>query len=142
MGLLDFARDIGKKLFSNEDEAPAKITQHIEENNPGVNDLQVNVENGVATVSGSADSAAAREKAILMAGNAQGIESVVDNISAPEETANVTYYIVEDGDSLWKIAEKTLGNGAKYEQIFEENKEVIQNPDLIFPGQKLRITQA
>ncbi|NVP02404.1 BON domain-containing protein, partial [Photobacterium damselae subsp. damselae] len=107
-----------------------------------VNDLQVNVENGVATLSGSADSAAAREKAILMAGNAQGIESVVDNISAPEETANVTYYIVEDGDSLWKIAEKTLGNGAKYEQIFEENKEVIQNPDLIFPGQKLRITQA
>ncbi|BAX53572.1 LysM domain/BON superfamily protein [Photobacterium damselae subsp. piscicida] len=106
MGLLDFARDIGKKLFSNEDEAPAKITQHIEENNPGVNDLQVNVENGVATLTGSADSAAAREKAILMAGNAQGIESVVDNISAPEETANVTYYIVEDGDSLWEIAEK------------------------------------
>ncbi|KJG12321.1 peptidoglycan-binding protein LysM [Photobacterium iliopiscarium] len=142
MGLLDFARDIGHKLFSNEDEAPTKITQHIEENNPGISDLQVSVEDGVATLSGSADSAAAREKAILMAGNTQGIASVVDNISAPEETSNVTYYVVEEGDSLWKIAEKTLGNGAKYEQIFEENKEVIQNPDLIFAGQKLRITQA
>ncbi|MDP2514698.1 LysM peptidoglycan-binding domain-containing protein [Photobacterium damselae subsp. piscicida] len=41
-----------------------------------------------------------------------------------------------------KLQKKTLGNGAKYEQIFEENKEVIQNPDLIFPGQKLRISQA
>ncbi|MCD9467057.1 peptidoglycan-binding protein LysM [Photobacterium iliopiscarium] len=142
MGLLDFARDIGHKLFSNEDEAPTKITQHIEENNPGISDLQVSVEDGVATLSGTADSAAAREKAILMAGNTQGIASVVDNISAPEETADVTYYVVEEGDSLWKIAEKTLGNGAKYEQIFEENKEVIQDPDLIFAGQKLRITQA
>lgn len=142
MGLLDFARDIGHKLFSNEDEAPTKITQHIEDNNPGISDLQVSVEDGVATLSGAADSAAAREKAILMAGNTQGIASVVDNISAPEETSSVTYYVVEEGDSLWKIAEKTLGNGAKYEQIFEENKEVIQNPDLIFAGQKLRITQA
>ncbi|MEC6907946.1 peptidoglycan-binding protein LysM [Photobacterium piscicola] len=142
MGLLDFARDIGHKLFSNEDEAPTKITQHIEDNNPGISDLQVSVEDGVATLSGAADSAAAREKVILMAGNTQGIASVVDNISAPEETSSVTYYVVEEGDSLWKIAEKTLGNGAKYEQIFEENKEVIQNPDLIFAGQKLRITQA
>ncbi|MEC6796699.1 peptidoglycan-binding protein LysM [Photobacterium sp. S4TG1] len=142
MGLLDFARDIGHKLFSNEDEAPVKITQHIEENNPGISDLQISVEDGVATLSGAADSAAAREKAILMAGNTQGIASVVDNITAPEETSAVTYYVVEEGDSLWKIAEKTLGNGAKYEQIFEENKEVIQNPDLIFAGQKLRITQA
>ncbi|WP_394167116.1 peptidoglycan-binding protein LysM [Photobacterium piscicola] len=142
MGLLDFARDIGHKLFSNEDEAPTKITQHIEDNNPGISDLQVSVEDGVATLSGAADSAAAREKVILMAGNTQGIASVVDNISAPEEASNVTYYVVEEGDSLWKIAEKTLGNGAKYEQIFEENKEVIQNPDLIFAGQKLRITQA
>ncbi|WP_297480101.1 peptidoglycan-binding protein LysM [uncultured Photobacterium sp.] len=141
MGLLDFARGIGHKLFSNEDEAPVKITQHIEDNNPGISELQVSVEDGIATLSGSADSAAAREKAILMAGNTHGIASVVDNIAAPEETSAVTYYIVEEGDSLWKIAEKTLGNGTKYELIFEENKEVIRNPDLIFAGQKLRITQ-
>lgn len=62
MALLDFVRDIGNKLFSNEDEAPAKITQHIENNNPGLTNLSVEVKDGVATLSGTADSAAAKEK--------------------------------------------------------------------------------
>ncbi|MCD9509051.1 peptidoglycan-binding protein LysM, partial [Photobacterium phosphoreum] len=53
MALLDFVRDIGNKLFSNEDEAPAKITQHIENNNPGLTNLSVEVKDGVATLSGT-----------------------------------------------------------------------------------------
>lgn len=139
MALLDFVRDIGNKLFSNEDEAPAKITQHIENNNPGLENLNVEVKDGVATLSGTADSAAAKEKAILMAGNTAGIESIVDNIDAPAATETVSYYEVKSGDSLWKIAESTLGNGADYQKIFDANKEVIIDPDKIFPGQKLRI---
>lgn len=141
MGLLDFAREIGHKLFSSEDDASDAVTQHINDNNPGVNNLSVSVNDGVATVSGDADSAEAKQKAILMAGNVQGVERVEDNISAPEATQDVQYYLVEEGDTLWKIAEKTLGNGAAYEQIFEANREVIQDPDRIFVGQKIRIPQ-
>ncbi|BAJ03766.1 peptidoglycan-binding protein LysM [Shewanella violacea] len=139
MGLLNFARNIGTSLFGKEEEAPEKITQHIESNNPGVSGLNVEVQDGVATLSGTAVSAEARQKTILMAGNTKGIESVVDNLDAPAATSEVTYYEVESGDSLWKIAEKTIGNGADYEKIFEANREVIINPDKIFPGQKLRI---
>ena len=35
MGLFDFARDIGRKLFGSEEEAPEKIKTYIEEDNPG-----------------------------------------------------------------------------------------------------------
>lgn len=47
-------------------------------------------------------------------------------------------YIVKKGDTLWAIAEKHLGDGAKYPQIASENN--IKNPNLIFPGQVFKIT--
>ena len=34
---------------------------------------------------------------------------------------------------------KTLGNGARYEEIFEANKPMLTHPDKIYPGQMLRI---
>ena len=141
MGLFDFARNIGKKIFgSNDDEASEKLQAHIEEDNPGIEGLQVVVSDGVATIKGKAKSASAYEKAVLMAGNVLGVEEVkADELDAPAQTVEVTYYEIAKGDSLWKIAEKFYGNGSKYTGIFEENREVIKDPDLIYPGQKIRI---
>ena len=56
---------------------------------------------------------------------------------APEQTGRT--YTVESGDTLWKIAEEMYGNGTKYMVIFEANKDLLENPDRIFPGQKLVI---
>ena len=45
-------------------------------------------------------------------------------------------YTVKSGDSLWKIAQKALGNGARWREIYELNKNVIgANPNRIYPGQ-------
>lgn len=142
MGLFDFAKDIGSKLFGNEDEAPEKIQAHIEANNPGVKDLKISVKDGVATISGDAESSSALEKAVLIAGNVLGISEVrAEELIAPplEKAITVKYYEIEKGDSLWKIADKFYGNGSKYKKILAENLEVIKDPDLIYPGQKIRI---
>ncbi len=140
MGLLSFAKNIGKKIFGSEDEAPEKLKEHIEEDNPGISNLEVEVEDGVATIKGETDDPSALEKVILMAGNAMGIEEVrADDVVAPEQTIEVEYYEIQKGDSLWKIASAMYGDGNKYHQIFEANKEVIKDPDLIFPGQMIRI---
>lgn len=40
------------------------------------------------------------------------------------------------------IGKKFLGDGNKYPDIFEANREVIQDPDKIFPGQVIRIPKA
>ncbi|MEZ5448995.1 MAG: peptidoglycan-binding protein LysM [Thiolinea sp.] len=147
MGLFDFARNIGKKIFGDDDESEqqtAKLQEEIAKNNPGMDNLQVEVKDGVATIKGDAKSPEALEKAILMAGNAMGVQEV----QAAEATvagqqaqlgADDEFYIIEKGDSLWKIAEKAYGNGAKYTAIFDANREVIEDPDKIFPGQKIRI---
>ena len=48
-------------------------------------------------------------------------------------------YEVVGGDTLSKIAKKFYGDANKYMKIFEANKDQLKNPDLIKPGQTLRI---
>ncbi len=50
-------------------------------------------------------------------------------------------YEVVAGDTLSKIALKYYGSANKYMKIFEANRDILNNPDLIKPGQKLRIPE-
>lgn len=48
-------------------------------------------------------------------------------------------YTVQKGDCLWNIAKKHLGNGARYQEIYNLNKDKIKNPNLIYPRQVLTL---
>ena len=48
-------------------------------------------------------------------------------------------YIVESGDSLSKIATREYGDAKKWRAIYDANRDKIENPDLIYPGQVLTI---
>ena len=50
-------------------------------------------------------------------------------------------YVVESGDSLSKIAKKFYGDAHDWKRIYEENREVIHNPDMIQPGWRLKIPE-
>ena len=140
MGLFDFAKDMGKKLFGKDDDPAEKIHENIAAANPGVDGLDVQYEDGVVRLGGQAESAEAMEKAVLMAGNVEGVSEVnVDAMDAPEPEPEVEYYTVVSGDSLSKIAKAYYGNAMDYPKLFEANREVITDPDLIYPGQKIRI---
>jgi nucleoid-associated protein YgaU len=140
MGLFDFVKGIGRKLFNRDEEAAEKIKKHIEESNPGIEGLQVEFNDGVVSVSGQAASAEAMEKAVLMAGNVQGVSEVkIDKLQAPPVTEKIEYYIIKKGDTLSAIAKQFYGKPNDYPKIFEANREVIKDANLIFPGQKIRI---
>lgn len=49
------------------------------------------------------------------------------------------YHEVVKGDTLWKIADKYYGDGSLYKDIFEANKDILKDPNMIKIGQKLRI---
>ena len=157
-GLLDFAKDMGADLFTSDVEAAMNIVKHIEANNPGVNPINASFDDGVVTLTGMADSALAKEKAVLLAGNVKGVTSVIaDGITAPAPpppaaeplttvipasdipAPEAQYYVIESGDTLGGIAKEFLGSASRYPEIFEANREVIQDPNKIFPGQKIRI---
>lgn len=48
-------------------------------------------------------------------------------------------YTVKAGDTLSKIAKDLLGNANAYMKIYEANRDQLSNPDLIKPGQVLKI---
>lgn len=55
--------------------------------------------------------------------------------SAKDETCEV-----EEGDSLWKIAQRIWGDGRLYGELYEQNRETVSDPNLILPGQILQTT--
>ncbi|RMF68148.1 MAG: peptidoglycan-binding protein LysM [Calditrichaeota bacterium] len=143
MGLLDFLKDVGNDIFGGNDEAE-EITKMLNQDLSGkITDLKVEFDSGVVTLHGNCDSQATKEKAVLLAGNLKGVEKVNDdNLTAPPAQEETEYYTVKSGDSLSKIAKHYYGDYKRYPVIFEANREVIKDPDLIFPGQVLRIPKS
>ena len=140
MGLFDFVINQGKKLFGAGDDPADKIKPEIEAANPGIKNLDVKFKDGQVQLSGDAITPEAMEKAVLLAGNVQGVEKVsADQVKAPPQTGQVEYYTIQAGDNLSSIAKKFLGSASAYTRIFEANREVIKDPDKIYVGQKIRI---
>jgi nucleoid-associated protein YgaU len=162
MGLLSFIKEAGEKLFSKgnaqaamaqaqanpadaekskaaNDAAGDAILAYINDQNLKATGLTVTFDGATATVYGIADNQATKEKIILCAGNVHGVESVNDQMTVDQSQPEAQYYTVARGDTLSKIAKQYYGDANKYPAIFEANKPMLKSPDLIYPGQMLRI---
>jgi nucleoid-associated protein YgaU len=58
------------------------------------------------------------------------------------ETPQDQWYTVVPGDSLSKISKRFYGDANRWQKIFDANRDQIKDPDLIQPGQKLKIPAA
>ena len=67
-------------------------------------------------------------------------EMLSGNKPAPKPVDNTVTYTVKPGDTLWGIAERFLGKGSRWREIYYANQAIIgANPNIIHPGQKLTI---
>ena len=57
----------------------------------------------------------------------------------PKKSGTIESYTVKAGDTLSVIAEKVYGDAAKFEVIFEANKDILKNANDIKVGQELKI---
>lgn len=161
MGMFDFIADVGENIFSGDDDAAESIHKQISQGLPGaISDLKVDFKDGFVTLGGACDTARTKRIATLTAGNNKGVQSVAADglviMAAPaaepspapaaveaEVVAEVAeeepgeYYTIQSGDTLSGIAKTHYGNAMDYTKIFEANREVIKDPDKIYPGQKI-----
>jgi nucleoid-associated protein YgaU len=141
MGLFDFLGNVGAKIFGIGKNEAEEIEKLINKDLAGkITNLKVEFKDSLVKLSGGCDTYATKEKAILLAGNVTGVTKVDDSgLTSPPVVEETVFYTVLKGDSLSKIAKAKMGDANKWPKIFEANKEVIKNPDLIYPGQQLRI---
>jgi nucleoid-associated protein YgaU len=71
---------------------------------------------------------------------------VVARVELPFQRAEVTpeamaggAIVVQPGNSLWRLARRTYGEGVKFTLIYTANAEQIRDPDLIYPGQVFQL---
>ena len=68
--------------------------------------------------------------------------NVESSSSSTEESIGASSYTVQKGDTLSAIAKEVYGKASAWKQIFEANRDQLDNPDLIKPGQVLKIPRA
>ena len=155
MGLFDFVKDAGEKLFGGgtskaevvrtpdlaraERDKGAALKTLVAGMDLGVDPFDVHFAEGRATLSGRAPSQEVREKVVLLVGNTQGVAQVDDQLEVAEKKPEAVMYTVQPGDSLSKIAKAHYGDAMKYTMIFEANRPMLKDPNKIYPGQTLRI---
>ncbi|MGE5738523.1 MAG: peptidoglycan-binding protein LysM [Betaproteobacteria bacterium] len=166
MGLIDFVKDAGEKLFGRgvaqaaakdaaaEPSNDAKmqtanaaagdaIVDYIKSQNLSATGLTVTYDGKTSTASvfGVAPDQETREKIVLCCGNVAGVAGVKDMMSVDQSGPEAKYYTVVSGDTLSKISKQYYGDANQYMKIFEANKPMLKSPDKIYPGQNLRIPQ-
>ena len=63
------------------------------------------------------------------------VETFFSRAELPSGLPGERFVIVQPGNSLWRIARRSYGEGVRYSVIFQANREQIRDPDLIYPGQ-------
>ncbi len=164
MGLLDFVKDAGEKLFGRgkaeaamaevkadpandakiaaaNDAAADAIMGYIKAQNLNATGLTVAFDGATSTVTvyGVAPDQATKEKISLASGNVAGVAKVNNMMSVDQSAPEAKYYTVVAGDTLSKISKAQYGDANKYMTIFEANKPMLSHPDKIYPGQVLRV---
>ena len=74
--------------------------------------------------------------------------SIISSIEAPIRQSDLSEvdignrtYVVQPGNSLWRISRRYYGKGILYTIIFANNNDQIENPHLIYPGQIFNIPE-
>ena len=143
MGLFDFMKSAGKALglVNDDGDSAEKLKAEISSMGLPVRDLEVDFADGTVTLSGAVESQEIREKVILTTGNVESVEKVNDHLEVDQPAPEAKFHTVERGDTLSGIAKKHYGNAMKYMVIFNANTPILNDPNLIYPGQVLRIPE-
>ena len=161
MSIFDFLKGVGAEVPTGNEAETIKgaVRAALDDD---IDDLNVFFSNGTVMLTGTVASFPEKQRAILIAGNIRGVEKVnatnlevttttrempraevktMPNTMPPAAAAEpeFEFYTIQSGDSLSKIAKRYYGDAMKWPALFDANRGVIENADLIYPGQQIRV---
>ena len=146
MGLFD-------KFFKSFDDKVNEAIDQVNAMGLGVRNLGAKVEGKTVTLTGDAQSREVSTQVMEAFNRLVETDNTLNTIRvekppepapapAPEPVVvEERIYEVVSGDTLGAIAQKYYGAASKYMKIFEANRDILDNPDLIKVGQKLKIPE-
>nr|WP_111300224.1 peptidoglycan-binding protein LysM [Paracoccus saliphilus] len=158
MAIWDFVKDAGKSLFDKEpaaapdqakaappaagrdaetDRKVAALRTELRALNLDADDVHLRLHGDTVVVEAKAADRETLEKLILALGNIEGIAKVEADL--PAQVPQPVFHAVSKGETLSAIAKQHLGDPNRYNEIFEANRPMLNDPDNIYPGQVLRI---
>ncbi len=133
---------------SFEEKVEAAIAE-VRAGNPGVKNLRADVDGKVVTLRGDAPTLDLKSRVMNHFNTLVDTENTVNKIQIPAPAAapvhpagpieTEIYHVVVAGDTLSALAKRYYGKASEYMKIYEANRNILTNPDLIRVGQKLRI---
>ncbi|MEP0775811.1 MAG: LysM peptidoglycan-binding domain-containing protein [Acidobacteriota bacterium] len=136
---------------SFEDKVKGAIAQ-VQQQTPGIASLAAQIDGKIVTLTGTAASIEAKTAAMQAFNALVQTDNTINMIrvaapapiapkavEAPPPPPEEVIHEVQRGETLSGIAKQHYGKASLYMKIFEANRDVLSNPDLIKPGQKLRI---
>ena len=121
----------------------------INKSDLGVTNLKATIDGKIVTLEGQAANLDAKGRAMLEFNKMVTTENTINKIQVQggstlpgpgsQGAGEVQIYEVKPGDTLGAIAQRFYGRASLYPKIFEANRDILTNPDLIKVGQKLRI---
>ncbi len=116
MGMFDFIKDAGEKIFKpGEARKEASIKEHLSSYGGDYSNVHCEVDGSIVTLTGSVPSVAAHEKAVLIAGNIGGIDRVDDRLMVTASSVTPTGAAKPDFSNVSggvASTEKPIGSGA------------------------------
>jgi nucleoid-associated protein YgaU len=154
MGLISFFKGVGEKVFGKDEDVPAAtpnadpeplkasaLLNHVKQLGLPFQSLTIKTQGDTVTLQGRVAKQEDAEKLALAVGNVEGVMAVDNQLEVETPEPAGQFHTVESGDTLSAISKKVYGDPMKYGIIFEANKPMLKSPDLIYPGQVLRIPQ-
>ena len=144
------------------DEKVAEAVESVRGMNLGVRRLDATIDDKVVTLTGEAPNMDVKKRVMMEFNALVETENTINTIrvasvakapvaavpaaaeaapEAAEAAAEGHVYEVQPGDTLGKISKEFYGKASLYMKIFEANRDILDNPDLIKVGQKLRIPE-
>ena len=145
------------KLFSSFEDQVNEALNEINSKNLGVRNLDAKIDDKVVTLTGNAPDMKVKAKVMELFNEMVETDNTLNLLEIPKpdpkpapkpepaiaiaDQPTERLYEVVSGDTLGGIAKQFYGNAGKYMKIFDANRDILDDPNLIKVGQKLRIPE-